>query len=362
MTSEYAFLPDWASSPGETISDILEERGLSLNNFAELIGHTAEQARDLLRGRLSITSELAQRLEGAIGASATFWMRRETHYRELIERAYEPGDDANSDWLDELPVPDMVRLGWIAAQPSRPQMVSTCLKFFATNNVAAWRQKYSSLLENTAYRTSASFDSDSGAVAAWLRQGEILAASIDCNEWNPAKFRESLIDIRALTREHNPSEFLPKLTRMCADYGVAVVVVRAPTGCRASGATRFLSQEKALLLLSFRYLSDDHFWFSFFHEAAHLLLHSHESTFVEGGKVCDSQEEQDANDFAANVLIPASLLPTLRGLRADARDVIRFARKAGVSRGVVVGQLQHLGRIERDQLNHLKTRFRWNDK
>lgn len=361
MTSDYGFCPDWASPPGDTISDILDERKLSLDSFAESIGHTVDQVQDLLRGRLSITSEIAWKLEGALGASATFWMNREVQYREEIERAYKLEDDANSDWLDELPVPDMVRFGWVPYSSSRPQMVSTCLDFFATNNVAAWRQKYSALLATTAYRTSASFDSESGALAAWLRQGEILGSSIACNKWNPERFRDALNNIRLLTRESRPSVFLPELIKMCADCGVAVVIVRAPTGCRASGATRFLSRTRALLLLSFRYLSDDHFWFSFFHEAAHLLLHGQESTFVEGGRVCDTKEEREANDFAALTLIPTTLLPILRSLSADARNVIRFARKAGVSRGIVVGQLQHLGIIERNQLNNLKTRFRWDD-
>ena len=49
-------------------------------------------------------------------------------------------------------------------------------------------------------------------------------------------------------------------------------------------------------------------------------------------------------------------------LRANKMDVMRFARRIGISRGVVVGQLQHGGIIGRDQLNALKHWFDWADK
>ena len=140
-----------------------------------------------------------------------------------------------------------------------------------------------------------------------------------------------------------------------------MAIVRAPRGCRASGATRFLSANKALLMLSFRYLSDDHFWFTFFHEGGHLLLHSEKSLFLEGADMPSSREEEEANDFAARALIPLEFQPLLAGLNADARGVIRFARQVGVSPGIVVGQLQHLGRVDRGQLNGLKRRFRWGE-
>src|SRR5262245_53695423 len=132
---------------------------------------------------------------------------------------------------------------------------------------------YVGLQQIAAFRTSPSFDSQPSAVAAWLRQGEIETEAFDCNHWDPIRFRESLADIRSLTRQKEPRRFIPALQRCCAESGVAVAIVRAPKGCRASGATRFLTRHKALLMLSFRYLTDDQFWFTFFHEAGHLLLH-----------------------------------------------------------------------------------------
>src|SRR5207248_634028 len=137
------------------------------------------------------------------------------------------------------------------------------LRFFGVPSLDSWHSVYHEALHPVAFRTSSTFESQPGAIAAWLRQGEHEAASIRCERWDPDKFKEQLQVIRGLTRERNPQVFLPELRRLCAECGVAVVVLRAPKKCRASGASRFLSPGRPLLMLSFRYLSDDHLWFTF---------------------------------------------------------------------------------------------------
>jgi hypothetical protein len=243
--------------------------------------------------------------------------------------------------------------------PSTSEQVNACLEFFGVPDEAAWQSAYGIAAEMTAFRTSRTFDSRPGAVAAWLRKGELAARHVHCRPWSRDFFLAALSRVRSLTRQKDPRRFLPALTQACADCGVAVVVLRAPSGCRASGATRFLSREKALLLLSFRFLSDDHFWFTFFHEAAHLILHGDEALFIEADEMLDSIQEDEANRFAEEILIPKELKPELTNLPLTSRDVIRFSVRAGVAPGIVVGQLQHQGRLARNRLNGLKRRFRW---
>lgn len=357
MLSTQDFRPDWASAPGDTISDILRERSLSEQEFAQQIGHTPEDVQNLLQGRATITLAVARQLEQVLGASVEFWMSRDFQYRQDIARF----NATNEEWITELPVGDMIKFGWLGPVPHPTDEVTACLRFFGVHSVAAWREAYAGLQQMAAFRTSPSLDSRPASVAAWLRRGEIKAGEIECAPWAPKRFQESLLHIRALTREKKPERFIPELQKCCAESGVAVAIVRCPSGCRASGATRFLSRDKALLLLSFRYLTDDHFWFTFFHEAGHLLLHGKKAFFLEGADTPSTAEEEEANEFAASTLIPSEFKHELLALRADAIKVIRFARRVGVSPGIVVGQLQHLGRIRRDQLNRLKRRYRWED-
>lgn len=351
------FRPDWTSAPGDTISDILRERSLSQTEFAERIEHTLEGVKDLLQGRATITLEVARRLERVLGASVEFWMSRDFQFRQDIARL----QAANKEWLTDLPVGDMIKFGWLGSVPHPADEVTACLGFFGVPSISAWRETYAELHQMAAFRTSPSLDSRPASVIAWLRRGEVEAGEIECAPWDPQRFQESIPHIRSLTREKDPDTFIPELRRCCAESGVAIAIVRCPSGCRASGATRFITREKALLQLSFRYLTDDHFWFTFFHEAGHLLLHGERSFFLEGDDTPSTVEEEEANEFAAKTLVPTEFQQELLSLGADAIKVIRFARRVGVSPGIIVGQLQHLGRIRHNQLYRLKQGYEWDD-
>jgi HTH-type transcriptional regulator / antitoxin HigA len=351
------FSPNWASAPGETIADILEERDLSLTDFAQLIGQSPAEVKGLLEGRTPLTIRVARLLEKVLGGSVAFWMARDFQYREGVSRLH----SADQQWLTDLPVGDMIRFGWLKPIPHPSEQVAASLRFFDVPSVSAWRAKYSMLQEMAAFRKSSTFESRPAAVAAWLRQGEIVGSAMKCNIWNPKDFHKSLASVRALTRQKDPHRFVPELQKICCASGVALAVVRAPNGCRASGATWFLSPRKAILLLSFRHLSDDQFWFSFFHEAGHLLLHGIQRLFLEGIETTAATEEREANDFAASTLVPPEFRYAMMGLPLSSDEIIRFARRVGIAPGIVVGQLQHHGRIKYQHLNGLKRRYTWDD-
>lgn len=361
MTEQHTFQPYWASAPGETIRDLLQEGGQSQPGFAAKIGRTQEFVEQLISGAVVVTEEIAQQLESSLGMAAVFWLRREAAYRASLVRcrSFET-NEAKKAWIRSLPTRDMIRFGWLPELPNQvDDAADVCLRFFGEPSLSSWQGAYCGEAALAAFRTSQTFDSHAAGLAAWLRQGEIEADAVKCGPWNAFRFSAALLEIRSLTKIKDPAHFLPGLRKICAECGVAAVVVRAPTGCRASGATRFVCPDKALLMLSFRYLSDDHFWFTFFHEAGHLLLHGNADTFLEGVDGDMKTVETEANDFAARALIPAEFENEMLSLRVDAREVVRFATRAGVSPGIVVGQLQHRGRFTRRQLNDLKRRFTW---
>ena len=362
MVDDTDFHPSWASPPGETISDCLQRRSLSLLEFADQIGCSLEAANQLICGETAIDQELAELLDNIIGGSARFWLSREVQYRDDLRRVNILHDTATAlDWLDELPVRDMIDFGWIQGGNDKFDLALECLRFFNAPSVSSWRKHYKTIGDVVAFRNSGAFESRLGAVAAWLRQGEREADEIACKPWNSDRFRQRLWDSRALTRRKDPEFFVPELRQLCAECGVAVALVRAPTGCRASGATKFLSPVKALLLLSFRYRSDDHFWFTFFHEAGHLLLHDRNALFVEGTDMLSTHEEEEADEFSKVTLVPPQHHDEMLALGRNYRKVMRFARHVGVSPGIIVGQLQHRGHLARNQMNFLKRRFVWQD-
>lgn len=351
---------DWFSPPGETIADILDEQKLSVEAFASELGEPINAVEDLLSGRAPIDKDRASRLARTLGGSPTFWSNRELDYRAEIHRMESEIAGAQVDeWVSSLPIRDMRRLGWIEAGNSQTEVVIQSLRFFGIPSVQKWHERYDVLLGSVALRTSPSFRSQSGAVAAWLRRGELDASRQDCAPWDADYFREELHSVRALTRKRDPQQFIPLLKKLCSACGVAVVVVPAPENCRASGAAFFSGQDRPVVLLSVRHLSDDHFWFTFFHEAGHLILHGEDYVFIDIDESSQSPEEQEANQFASDVLIPMEFRNELFSLRTTHKDVIRFARSIGVSPGIVVGQLHFFDLLTKSHLNRLKRRYAW---
>src|SRR5262249_48833990 len=127
------------------------------------------------------------------------------------------------------------------------------------------------------------------------------------------------------------------------------------------GAARWVTSTRALVQLSLRYPFEDVFWFSFFHEIGHVLLHGKRSRFVDFNHMVADPRETEANAFAADTLIPRDRYSEF--VRREApfgrSSVLGFAASLGVCPGIVVGRLQYDGLLPRTHLHGLRRRFEW---
>jgi hypothetical protein len=254
----------------------------------------------------------------------------------------------------------MIKKKWIRKCSSKVDQVRELLTFFAVSSTSQWREV--SQERQAHFRQSSAFVIDLGAVAAWLRQGEIQAAQIETAPFNRRNLLGVLQDVRILTKE-SPDIFEEALPALCAQAGVAVVFVPAPKGCRASGATQWISPKKALIQLSLRYKTDDHLWFTFFHEAGHIAIHPKKAVFLDSHKGGQGQEEDEANRFAADLLVsPADFRRFAERSIFTKERILKFAEELEIAPGIVVGRLQHEGQLPwKSGLNNLKRRFTWAD-
>lgn len=345
--------PNWISSPGDTINDILKNRNIEISVFAKKIQESNDFVIKILNGSETISETLAGKLATELGASKSFWINREKQYRELLQKKQAK---ILEDWVKLLPVKDMLRFGWINKSENLAQ---ECLDFFGVKDVFSWQEKYNT--GNLAFKKTDTFKSEMASIVSWIRKGEILANKYPFVKWNKEKFLYSLDEIKKLTRIKDPKRFLPRLIELCYQSGVVLTIVPTPKGCPVSGAVKFLDG-RALMQMSFRYLSDDQFWFAFFHEAGHLVLHNPESVIYETLKTNEiTQIEKEANEFAREALIPYYLSDEFLKIRGNKKKIVGFSIKAGVSPGIVVGQLQHQGVIKFEYLNGYKRRYNWED-
>lgn len=357
MIESADFTPGWVSPPGDTIADLLEERGWDQAEFALRTDFSRKHVNELVLGKAPLSPDAAERLSRVLGSTSQFWLTREAHYRAALERSRNiQVQRANAAWLLELPLAWMRKQKWLRCFSDKGEQVLEALSFFGVASVEAWRAQYEQPF--AAFRASDKFEKKLGAVAAWLRQAERQATELRCAPYNRENFRAILKELRELTREPNPQVFVPKLRELCASAGVAVVFVPAPPGCPVSGMTRWLSADRPLLALSLRYKVNDQLWFTVFHEACHVLQHARKQMFIEGLEGLESALEEEANRFAADLLIPRSEVPSLERLRTK-REVEAKAHELGVAPGIIVGRMQKEKWIPYSHFNDLKIRYEW---
>ncbi len=349
--------PDVVSPPGETLAEVLQERGMSPAQLGERLGRPEEAVHEIIHGKMPLTKSDAERLARTLRVPADFWLTRERQYRLFLEESEAQGRRRTElAWLKQVPLSQMIKRGWLSRAGDKSDQMRSLLAFFDVGSMEEWQRAWMS--PDAVFRRSPSFEGAPGAVAAWLRQGEIEARRIPCAPFNRKAFHSVLERARSLTRE-SPGIFQPLLARRCAEAGVAIVFLPELPRCRVSGVTRWLSPAKAMIQLSLRYRSDDHLWFTFFHEAGHILLHGKRDVFVEEEGIEEDEKEAQANRFAADSLIPPRQYQRLLTREPFSKSKIKaFADEIGIAPGIVVGRLQHDGHLPYSHSNHLKQRFR----
>jgi HTH-type transcriptional regulator/antitoxin HigA len=356
VTSGKPFAPDYVVPPGATLADLLGEHGMTQTELARRLGVSLKHVNQVVKGVASVSAELALGLEKVFGVSAAFWLNRESLYQASIARQDEQRDLAREEeWARRFPVNELKRRGLIPRDANGPALVDALLHFFGIASPRQWTDP------RVAYRKSLKFESDAHALSAWLRVGELQAHQVDCAPYDADKFVDVLQFIRSLTRK-DPSEWHGRLVEACASAGVAVAIANVFPKARVNGATRWLAPTKALIQLSVRYRWEDIFWFTFFHEAGHVVLHRKRESFIEPERrrpkaLTDEslRLEDEADRFASRMLIPQEYDRALRTLRLG--DVERFAKQLGIAPAIVVGRLQHEGLLPFSAGNNLRRRL-----
>ncbi len=355
-TNQYS--PDYAVPPGWVLEERLEVEGLSQAEFARRCGRSPKLISEIIAGQAPLEPGTALQFEKVLGVDAGIWLGIEADYR--LHRAREAEADeaaALAEWVKAFPVGHMVKRGCFQRPESDADTVSKLLAFFRVGSVDAWTARYG--LANVAYRHSPTFRSDEAALATWLRLGEIEAELQECADYSESRFRHAVRTVRGLTREEIV-EALPQAERLCNEAGVALALVKPLPRTALSGAAWWLSPRKAVIQLTARHKTDDHLWFSFFHEAAHLLLHSKKGVFVDESNENGTELETQANEWASNTLIPPRAWQRFAGTSPRSAHVVRaFAEEQGIAPGIVVGMLQHKGLLPWTHLNALKVRLDW---
>ncbi len=355
-TTTNQFRPDYAVPPGWMLEERLEVQEISHAEFARRCGRSPKLISEIIAGKAPLEPETALQFEKVLGIDASIWLGIESDYQLHRARKTEAANAAKAGtWSKAFPIRELVKREVIPPPASKAEAVSKLLSFFRVGSVEAWELKYA--LPNVAYRHSPSFKSDEAALATWLWLGELEAERQECTDYNELGFKQALREIRGL-KCAPVEDALARSRQLCNRSGVSLALVKSLPKTALSGAAWWLSPRKAVIQLSLRHKTDDHLWFSLFHEAAHILLHSKRSVFVDGMNDELNDIELEANEWASNMLVPRKQWEQFVATSPRSKQAVRaFADEQGIAPGIVVGMLQHGGHLPWTHLNGLKVRL-----
>lgn len=319
--------------------------GLSSEALADRLGVASAVVDDLLRGRASVGDGLADQLSDVLGETPSYWLEldRDEDDADLVAAWVAALGDFKSETLQALR-----SRGRVTATRAQPERLAAELAAFfgcSPDEVDA--------LVDASFRQSSAHTVHADAVSTWLRLAEQQAAWVadlhDTPPLDPDGLR-ALLPHLVRVGGQAPADYVPEVRDELAEVGVVLVFQGDVKGSRLSGASWPTPAGHAVVALSLRHRYDDFFWWTVFHECAHLLLGHGRS--VDSLDAHPGEKETAADALAKELLLPESW--HLGMSKPSKQRVTGVGHELGVPAGVLVGQLQHAGRVARKDMNALK--------
>ena len=352
--------PDWATHPGEHLAEYLEARGWSQAEFARLADLTPKLVSEIINGKNPVTPDTAIKLERVLGLKDYIWLglQRDWDLRQARQKALTVAPEQKS-WLSRFPVKELRNYGLLPDTSNEGTLLDALLGLLGVGDPFAYEAKVKGFAVQ--HRRSLKHQSLPDHVFTWLMLGERQARAMNLPPFSEQAFLDAVREIRRHTREE-PRVFEPLMKRLCCDAGVAVIFVKPLSRTCLFGSAWWIDgNQRAIIQMSLRMKSNDHFWWTFFHECGHISLHR-------GKNFADDQNgqgdgiEAEADRWAEMIIYGHNRLPTiLASPPKSERAVRRLADELELHPGIVVGMLQHYGHISFSALNHLKAKFQWAD-
>ena len=343
MASKNQFIPQVAFHPGETLSEKLDEMGIGPKEFAVRTGKPEKTIIAIIKGKSSVTAEMAVQFEHVLKIPAHFWLSIQHNYDEFVAREERRTVLEDSiGWAKKFPVADMIKKGWLPQNKPAINRTADLLSFFSISTHGAWEDYYLNQNLKVAFRISLAHTKEPYAISAWLRKGDLQASELKAAAYSERKFKDALPEIKSVMAKH-PGDFAQKLQSICISAGVKVVYTPCLPKAPISGSTRWL-KNNPLIQLSGRYKRNDSFWFTFFHEAGHIILHGKKDIFLEKIEYShyDKNKEEEADKFAIDwTLTEQEEKEIIDSAPLTEADIKLFAKRFNTHPAIIIGRLQH---------------------
>ena len=351
--------------PGETIADILEERGLTQSELAARTGMTPAFISNVISGKKNISANFAMSLEYALGVPKSFWLNLQANYdAELLEYNEEHTITSEEREIrkklseiikylrDSLKIPE---------KQSINDNILSLRSFFQVSNLCNLKD----IIPSGAFRLATSTTIDPYVLGAWLRICQMREKSVYENEFSIEKVDSLISELKAVMT-NSGCNLQTELANVMMRYGIDFSVVHNFRGAPVHGYICQKSENRYQMALTIRGSYADRFWFSLFHELGHIVNGDVSKTqkFIDISESEQTTREIEADKFATNALIDSSdYIEFLCSEDYHSINAIRkFAKAQNVMPYIVIGRLQKEGKIPYSWFSDYKLRYKWAEK
>lgn len=333
-------MSDRPEPTGELVTRAREARGWSQAELATVLGIPPSRVSEIVQNKKAIDPELAVKLGEAFSdTTAKYWILADAAYRlSLIEEGN--GDvRRRASLLEIAPVREMEKRGWVVNVSDFEDLEKQILALYEISSISEAPQLVSAM------RMSSSYAEITPSQMAWCARVKQLAKLVPAAPYSDDNMPHCIASLRKLAAYTSEAKKVPDVL---AKHGIRFVVVEHLPSTKIDGATLWLDDNSPVIGMSVRYDRIDNFWFTLFHELAHVKYRdkmSIDSNITGTDEVelhVKPEFERRADKHASDSLVaPDELLSFIHriGPLYSEAKINQFANRMKIHPGIIVGQL-----------------------
>ncbi|MDO4280000.1 MAG: HigA family addiction module antitoxin [Peptococcaceae bacterium] len=339
MSNYIEYADGVAFHPGYYIEELIDDAGLTQEEFAKRLDTTPKTLSLLVRGKQRLSVDIAAKLSRMLGTSIQYWLNLQSAFDATVA-AHEGAAELDREreifaYLEykyfriHFGLPDLPRQKDAQMKAVREFLGISSLTLLAKPD---WAVRFRSA---TAHLSEGNIVKANVMVQIALNQALATAT----HKFNQDKFAQA-VD-RALTLTTAQENFYDTLQADFREAGVSLVILPNIPGSKINGATVKIDGH-VVLMVNDRRAAADTFWFTLFHEIGHIMNGDLGISF-EGET---GAQESKADAYAADKLIPQADYETfVKQGSFTVQSITGFAQQMDRDPGIVLGRLQCDGHV-----------------
>lgn len=294
-----------AFHPGYYVREIIENQEMTQDELAKRLQTSGKYVSDLLNGRINLTDEMALKLSIVFGTSTELWLNLNKSYIEKkleIERRIKVEEECKL--IQEVDYSFWTDLGLVESVKRATDKVKELQKYLRVASLGVLVQKDFLVQYNKSMESEVNIFNAN----AWVQTAINIGREMKVQPFDKKKLTITLPQIRKIIGQSR-EEYLPQLTDILGECGVAFMVLPNLKNCGINGVVKWINKEKVIVAINSRCNTPDDFGYALFHELGHVqqqrlkvLMVSEENQRIEMDEFMQ-RLEKEADEFAEKMMM-----------------------------------------------------------